>query len=53
MKAEGQAKWTGTYKERQAQRGLKQIQIWIPESEETSIRRYIERKRKNFLKNSS
>ena len=49
----GQAKWTGTYKERQAARGMKQLQIWIPVEEEENIRRYIERKRKSYAKNSS
>lgn len=50
--AAGQAKWTKTYKQRQAERGLAQIQIWIPEKDIARAKRYAEKLRKAHAKSS-
>lgn len=46
---EGQSARTASYRVRQQEKGLKMIQVWIPEQDEEAIRKYIERKRKKYL----
>lgn len=42
-----------TYAERQKERGLKKIHVWIPETEEDNVKAYCERKRKAHAKKAA